>query len=718
MNITRALNAALPEIPARTLVERYPRVPPDIVHKETDEDGVPLVRVFVRSQDAMYKFPPQNWALVELFDGRRSYEEIANIYSRQRGAEYSVEEVREFAATLDSMEFWYKTPQEKNILLMQKSAEERKELLKSKKNKYGDLSQILFPAVNPDKFLTWLHGKTSFIYTPWFTLLTLGAFGCMAAITVAHWSEIGRDSLQFFNFADKSWGDVAVFYVVAIISMCWHELGHGHACKHFGGKVPAMGFLLIYLTPAFYTDTTEGHVLGTRTQRFVISLAGAWAELYICAVATVVWWLTPPDTAAHSVAYMMVLITGIASILINFNPLMKLDGYYMLSEIIGIADLKENSTAYVSAWVKRHIWRLPVEVPYVPKRRRLGFAVYALLSGLYSYTVLYVLARFVGNVFRNFNPDWSFIPELGTAALIFRSRIRTLVNFVRFVYLDKKDRVRSWLHKRQAAVLAAIILLLLILPLSHQAIEGSFVLEPAVLAEVRNPVAGTVTSVYAKEGMWVSDGTPLAQLRNLPLESKLARIRSDYALATMRATDASLRYVDFGSALQRRNQLAQESHDLSSEIANLTVRSPISGEVLTPHLGDRIGAYLPEGVVIAEIGDPTRLRARIYVSEHDLYKLHLGEPARLHVDGFFKKWDAQPQSISPLSSEIDSSLSAPVKYKGLHPPNFYVVDLFVDNPDGKLRPGMTGTARIHGQRRSLLRLGLDALIRFSSRKLW
>ena len=75
------------------------------------------------------------------------------------------------------------------------------------------------------------------------------------------------------------------------------------------------------------------------------------------------------------------LITGISSALINWNPLMKLDGYHMLCEMIGISDLKEASTLYVSSWVKRHIWGLPVEVPYVPKRRRLGFVVYALLSG-------------------------------------------------------------------------------------------------------------------------------------------------------------------------------------------------------------------------------------------------------------------------------------------------------------------------------------------------
>jgi putative peptide zinc metalloprotease protein len=264
MNLTRVLNVALPEIPARSMSDRPPRRPPDAVFKEHIEDGKPIVRVLVASQDAMYRFSPQNWALIELFDGKRSYEEIAEMYSRSLGAEYGVEQVREFAGELDSIEFWYKTPQEKNIQLMQKSADERRKLLNSRKSKFGDLSEIAFPAVNPDKFLDWLYRHTSFVYTWWFTLGTLLAFGITFGISLAHWSEIGRDTSEFFNFKDKSWGDVGIFYVLALITLAWHELAHGHACKHYGGRVPAMGFMLVYLTPAFYTDTGEGFVKGTR----------------------------------------------------------------------------------------------------------------------------------------------------------------------------------------------------------------------------------------------------------------------------------------------------------------------------------------------------------------------------------------------------------------------------------------------------------------------
>jgi len=718
MNLTRALEVALPEIPARSISDRPPRMPPDVVFKEHIEDGRPVIRAMVRSQEAMFRFPKPNWELAQLFDGKRSYDEIASLYSAQTGAEYSEEEVREFAAALEEDEFWYRTPQEKTILLMQMDAEKRRKTLRAKKSRWGDLAQITFPAVNPDPFLTWFYKYTSFVYTWWFTLLTLVFFAIMAGITAAHWSEIGRDTLHFFNFTEKSWADVGIFYLVAIGAMCWHEIGHGHACKHYGGRVPSMGFLLIYLTPAFYTDTTEGDVMASRYQRMVIALAGAWSELYICAMATILWWLSPPDTTLHSVAYMMMLITGIASVLINFNPLIKLDGYYIMSEILGLVDLKENSTAYVSAWVKRRIWRLPVEVPYVPRNRRLGYAAYALVSGVYSYTVLYIVARFVGNVFRSFDPDWSFIPELATAALIFRSRIRTLVNFMKFVYLDKKDRVWEWLGSRHPWAIGAAAAVVLLLPVSHETVQGSFVLEPERRAVVRNLVPGSVSRVYVDEGAQVAAGSPVVQLRNLPLQSQLARAEADFAEASMQATSAALHYADFGSANAERNRLAQQAQLLRAETDGLNVLSPIAGTVLTPRVGDRLGSYVAEGTPLAEIADTSRMRARIFVSEYDLYKIAVGSPARLQIEGVWGKLDSQVTSLAPKSSEIDPALGEANQFKGLLPPNFYVAQMEIDNSDGRLKTGMTGSARVYGARRSLAGLALQETWRFVVKKLW
>ena len=478
MNITRALNAALPEIPARTLAQRTPRLDPDIVAKEHLDDGERIVRIYVPSVECMYKFPPANWALIQLFDGKRDFDEIAETYSQQTGSLCTPQEVREFAEELDAMDFWYRTPQEKNIVLMQKSADERRALQK-KKSRYADLSLILFPAVNPDKFITWLYGYTRFFYTTWFTLLTLCLFGVGAAITITHWSEIGRDTLEFYNFANKTWLDVVYFYLIALVALSIHEMGHGHASKHYGGRIQFMGFALIYLAPAFYTDTTEGEVKATRYQRMIISLAGVWIELIFYCIIALIWVDTPPYTLVHDGCYVFMLITGISAVLLNWNPLIKLDGYYILTEILGIVDLKEDSTAFVSGWVKRNIWRLPVEVPYVPKRRRLGYAVYAILSGLYSYTILYVVASWVGNIFRNFNPEWSFVPELGTAVVIFWGRIRTLWNFMKFVYLDKKDRIRAWFTPQRSIAVAISVAIVALIPVRRESVSGYFVLQPA-----------------------------------------------------------------------------------------------------------------------------------------------------------------------------------------------------------------------------------------------
>ena len=423
MNLTRVLNVALPELPARKIAERYPRLDPGINFREHLEDGKPVIRVYVPCAKSMFTFQPPNWKLAQLFDGTRSYQEIAELYSQQTGAQYSAEEVREFADGLEAIEFWYKTPQEQNILLMQQSAEERRKRLKQK-DRWTDLSDVLFPAFNPDPFLTKFYSYTKFIYTPWFTVLTLIAFALAGGITVTHWSEIGRDTTEFYNFHDKSWMDILVLYIILFAVVVVHEFAHAYTSKHFGGRVTAMGFALVYLTPAFYTDTTEAEVTTTRAQRLVVTIAGVWSELMICAVATFIWWGTAPDTFLHNSAYFMMMLTGIVSVLLNWNPLMKLDGYYLLTDITGIPNIKEDSTAYVSAWVKKHIWRLPVDVPYVPKKRRFWYALYALVSGAYSYTVLYILARFVGNIVRNFSPEWGFIPEIAVALLIFRSRIR------------------------------------------------------------------------------------------------------------------------------------------------------------------------------------------------------------------------------------------------------------------------------------------------------
>jgi putative peptide zinc metalloprotease protein len=717
MNLTRALEVALPDIPARALAERCPRIAPGTNFREHIEDGRPVIRVYVPSANCMYKFPPANWQLAQLFDGKRSYEEIADLYSREIGAQYDPQDVRDFAADLEAIEFWYKTPQEKNIQQIQQAVEQRRNKVKQR-SRWADLSMVMFPAFNPDRFLTVLYHHTRFIYTAWFTVLTLICFAFTAGITITHWDEIGRDTKEFYNFSNKSWGDIFILYALIFAVVIIHEFAHAYVSKHFGGRVTSMGFALIYLTPALFTDTTEAEVMSSRYERLVVTVAGVWSELMVCAVATFIWWGTPPDTPLHNGAYFIMMITGLISILVNWNPLMKLDGYYILCDMLDLIQLKENSTAFVSAWVKKYIWRLPVEVPYVPRRRRAGYAVYAILSGAYSYMILYVVARFAGNIVRNFSPEWGFIPEILVALLIFRSRIRLLGNFMKFLYLDKKDRIRAWFSSAHRLAVAAGIILLLALPIFRDSVSGRFVLEPLQIEVSRARVPGTVTDVFVEEGQHVAAGTPLAALRNLVLQSDYEQTRAKASMAAERAKAASLHYVDYGSTLKEHEHLVSELQQLSLKNSELQLSSPISGVVITPRVQNLRGSYVAEGQEILRVADLSSLRARIYISEYELSRVQDSASAMLEVGGTLKKWRAQIVSIAPRPTEMDPNLQGSGNLKGTNPPHFYLVDLIVVNPDSTLKPGMTGYARVYGQRRSAFDAARRSITNFLGRKLW
>jgi len=718
MNITEAFNQILPEMPAKMISERYPLLHPGIVAKERLQDGKPIIRALVPGITGIFNLPLEQWAVAQLFDGERSYQEIADLHFQQSGIQYPPEDIREMASDLDALNFWYKTPLEKNVALMQKTAEERQKLLKQKSRRWSDLSLVMFPAFDPDHYLGWLYQQIRFVYTWWFTLVTLAAFTFMAAIFVTHWAEIGNDTLQFYKVADKSWWDFVAFWLLAAVVLCIHESAHGLTCKHLGTHVHSMGFALVYLTPAFYTDTTEGMIMGNQQQRLMISVSGAWSELMLCAVATPLWWGTPAGTWLHDFAYNVILITGIGAVLVNWNPLMKLDGYHMLCDILEIDDLKEKSTVYVSSWVKKHIWRLPVEVPYIPRRRRVGFAIYAILSGLYSYSVLFILARLVGNIFRNFSPEWSFIPEIGTAALIFRSRIRTVVNFMKFVYLDKKDRIRAWFTPRRSLAVAACAAVFLALPLWHETAEGSFLLETTGPTSIRAMVPGVVTAVYTGEGQPVTAGQTLVRLRNLPLQSQLARTRASFQEAASRAAAAELRHADFGAAAQDRDRLAQQTQQLTQSVGTLEVTSAISGITLTPHLGDRVGAFVTQGTELVQVASLSTLRARFYMPEPDMHKIRPDSYVRLNIAGLLGIRTANLLAVVPQPAEVPEGLIDLTKYKGLRPPHFYAIDLLVENKDNVLRPGMRGTARLYGERRSLGGLIYRAVADFAGRKIW
>ena len=380
---------------------------------------------------------------------------------------------------MDESSFWHQTAQEKNIALSDKLRGQRSRRA-NRKSKIN-LAHIGFSAWDPDRYLGWLDRSIgSFIYNPWSVSILVLLLLFQAFVFITRWSTLGPDILLYYNFSHKSLYDVAEFWFLFLILGFFHESAHGLTCKHFGGEVHSMGLMFLYLTPCFFVDVTEGWVSATRVQRMATIIAGIWVEMTICSIAMIVWMNTQTGQGLHDFAYEVILLTGIAVVVINLNPLIKLDGYYFMTEFIGIPDLKERSTAFLSGWFQGRVLRLPVEVPVIPRRRVVLFSLYAFASGLYSYLLLYAVIRFTYNLASNWLAEFALIPAGALAFGVFRSRLRSLRDVTsRFhaQHFGEGFRLRAF----HVAVVVALLVVFFI-PIWRDRENAMFVVEPALSA--------------------------------------------------------------------------------------------------------------------------------------------------------------------------------------------------------------------------------------------
>jgi putative peptide zinc metalloprotease protein len=643
MNLSEVLNVALPELPAKR-IKGYPRLHPKVMAREQIEGGVPTMVVMVSGGVYIMRFTPDQWKLVQLFNGERSYSEVVELYQQETGIAYGEEEVREYVESLDEGGLWYKTSLELSTTAGEKLADERRRRAK----RTIDLSNMTFSTWDPDEYLGKLHRRLSFVFTKWFTVLTLGAFALMVLIFASGWSEIWRDTVRYYTFTDKSGADLAEFWLLFCGLGYFHECAHGLTCKHFGGSVHRMGFMLVYLSPAFFCDVGEVYVYGGKWPRVAAIIAGIWTELIFCSAASIVWWGTPAGSPVHDFAYKIMLITGVAVVLINLNPLIKLDGYYLFGELVGTPTIKESSTEYLSTWVKRNVFRMPVDVPFLRPQRRWLFAGYALISGLYSYVVLFAAVRFVYNIFFRFSAQWAFLPALLLGFLILKARLRSSLRFMKDFYLDRQQSLRQlWTRPYRALTASLGIILVLFAPVWRQTVSGRFVLEAEQRATIRAAIPGQITEVLAEEGTPVQAGAPLFVLRNLRLEAESDNAQAALRGAEAQAREAQANYANLGAARAEHATRVGRYHSVVQQVSALRIASPISGVTTTPRLKDRLGSFVQEGDVLTDVDDARTLKARIFIPEFQIQRVRPNAPVSLKLESLF-----QPIRGSVSSMEI------------------------------------------------------------------
>ena len=713
MNLAEAL-IEVPELPSTAIAKRKLKLNPDlVVREEVDENGNPISVAFVPEESCVYRIPQGQFELLKLFDGERSFAEIAEVY-QQMGGDLTEEDVKRFAASAQDTGLWYVSPQERNITLSQKLAEDRRKRVR-RKSKHGDVAHMKFKWWDPDEFLTRLNQRVSFVFTWWFTAITLVLFGFMTWIWIDRWSEIGRDTIRYYTFTNKNGWDLLEFWVLFLVMAFLHETAHGLTCKHYGGNVHDIGFQLIYLAPAFAADITEVWVRTGKWQRIAAIMAGIWVETVVCALATFVWWGTPTGSYSHELAYKFMLITGVMVVVMNLNPLIKLDGYYALGELTGIQELKEKSTAFLSGWVKRHVFRLPVEYDYVPLRRRLLYVPYAFLSGAYSYLLLFAVARFANNIFRSYSPEWAFIPASYLAWKIFRSRIKRLWTFMKTVYLNVRSKIA--ITRTRLILAAGIGLVVLFAPLFRQTVTAPLILEPTAESEIHARVPGVIQAVLADEGAHVKRDALLMQLENPGLERDLANAEWMLEIARDRRTKAQLMYASLGEA-QAQFEKARILRDTAQRKASLLlVRAPIEGTLTTARVGDLVGQYVSEGTLLAKLENTSTLRVRLFVPEFEMRNVRPGSRVAVHLLPGVGSRKATVEEIAIAPAPISEGLMPPSQYQGLKGVNYYAVTATIVN-DGTLKPGMSGLGKILVRHHSLAAIITQEAVEFVLRRAW
>ena len=668
-----------------------------------------------------YNFTDAEWNIMELFDGTRTRDEIVEEYNRSTGGGVDVAYILEWEEQYQKLDLLEQSAAERNLALLQKFKTARQRAADAKAEGFNPFF-IQFKVFNPDKFLDRTVRYVRWIWTPPVVAVWVVAAVWTIGVFAQNFQPIFQGIYELYAFLGKPLLDIIQFFFILSFIGGIHELGHAYAVKIYGGEVRDIGVALLYFTPAFYCDTTDAILFPSKWQRLWVTVAGIYIEGFVCSIATAVWVMSYPDSLLHELAFKTMLFTGVSTIFFNINPLIKIDGYYALSSVLEMPELREESFRYLGALFQNRVLRLPVEVPVVSRRKRRIYWIYGVLALAYTAVIMRFIGGLLYNLYAKYFPNAAIALLLLTLYRLFRKRVRLVTRTAKLFYLDKKDLIMSPRKRRPLILGAGLALVLLVFPWTHRTVRAPIVLEPVTQARLEAPEDAVITEVLASEGELVASGQPLFRLHSASAVAddaghRVQRIRFEREASGARVEGSP---SDAFEAERRQSSVASALESDAARRELLTVRSPIAGRVLTPRLADMRGRAVQAGSLLVEIGDSRQLRADLEVSERLLDDLRAGQPVSAMLPGHpLSTVRGRVLSISTatLAQPATASAGQDPALPQVRPDKFVAVAVF-ENADGSLRPGMVGKARIYSDRSSPLGIAVRVLRRWVQTIAW
>jgi hypothetical protein len=552
-----------------------------------------------------FRFGEAEVRVMRAFDGSSDVGAIAQRLAAD-GMRISARAVEAFVGTLAAAGLLERTVAERSTLQLERLRAERRQRRRPALFR-GELLRMRWSFGDPDRLLDRALPYIRWMFTPTFVAASVVLLLVYLVVLVGRWDAFTSAFGATFSLQSLTLGTVVIFYVTSTLVILIHELGHGFACKHFGGEVRELGVMLLYFQPAFYCNVSDAWSFPERRARLWVTAAGAWIELVVASIGALVWWLAEPGTFVATVALTVIVIAGAMTILTNANPLIPLDGYFALSDWLEIPNLRQRAFAHFSWHVKRRLFRIDLPEPAASARERRVFLLYGTLSFAYVTALLTFVAVLV--------LGWAGRTSGGIGVAIVATVIlallrRAILEWSRTVVLALRTaRAKYWQHRRRASRFAfgalAVGALLLLVPCSITA-PGRLVVHPLELRAIVAPDSGVAEGIYIGEGARVEARAPVALLVNRSLDAAVfaaARTVDSLAIAegTVRAAGRSASAARL--AVERRSALARlEALALRSDA--LRLRAPSKGVAVTPRPEMLVGRRF-------EAGDTLLLLARL-----------------------------------------------------------------------------------------------------------
>jgi len=484
---------------------------------------------------AYFQLGEQEYFLLSQLDGERTPRDVCRAFEKRFGAPLSEKELDGFV-DLATEQGFVPLAEEAPAAL----AEAELRLSPATQPKPGRSFSLLYWRVSlfdPDRLFSHVAPLIWFVWTWAFLVLSVAG---IAAAAVVVWENQGA---LISRFADAlNWRTAVIVWVTLMTATTLHEFAHGLTCKHYGGEVREVGFLMMFFLPCLYCNVSDAWLFSERRKRLLVTLAGGYCDLCVWALAVFAWRLTPTEGMANYIAWVVLSVLG-ARVIFNFNPLLKLDGYYLLSDWKRIPNLQQEGVGRAKAHLRRLLWGAEPPAAH-PKGRFL--TLYGLASWLFC---LFFLAVMLMALFRYIWWSWGLVAMavIPVAWVTFRGQLAGLVNGeIRNMITRRRFRTALWL----------LVIIGTPIALFHIEAEdrpgGSFEVRAAVRAEIRAPVSGFLREVNFDEGDRVSTGATIVRLEVPDLDSRVAQKEAAVAEA-----EAKLRLAEIGP---RQEEVKEQRH--------------------------------------------------------------------------------------------------------------------------------------------------------------